>query len=58
MFFIYIAGTYRVPTVERSEGCRVLTLAVSALLDFLGWDHAKEGDKALSFAPAFDLLKV
>ncbi|CAL1161019.1 unnamed protein product [Cladocopium goreaui] len=41
-----------------SEGCRVLTLAFSALLDLLGWDHAKEGDKALNFAPAFDLLGV
>ena len=46
------------PTIERSEGCRVLTLAFSALLDLLGWDHAKEGDKALNFAPAFDLLGV
>ena len=46
------------PTVERSEGCRVLTLAFSALLDLLGWDHAKEGDKALNFAASFDLLGV
>ncbi|CAL1163338.1 unnamed protein product [Cladocopium goreaui] len=46
------------PTIERSEGCRVLTLAFSALLDLLGWDHAKEGDKALNFAADFDLLGV
>ena len=46
------------PTIERSEGCRVLTLAFSALLDLLGWDHAKEGDKALNFAANFDLLGV
>ena len=36
------------PTVERTEGCRVLTLAFSAFLNLLGWDHAKEGDKALN----------
>ena len=36
----------------------MLTLAFSALLDLLGWDHTKEGDKALNFAPAFDLLGV
>ena len=46
------------PTVERSDGCRVLTLAFSALLDLLGWDHAKEGDKALNFSATFDLLGV
>ena len=46
------------PTVERGEGCRVLSLAVSALLDLLGWEHAKEGDKALNFAASFDLLGV
>ena len=46
------------PTVERSEGCRVLSLAFSALLDLLGWDHAKEGDKALNFSATFDLLGV
>ena len=33
-------------------------LAFSALLDLLGWDHAKEGDKALNFAADFDLLGV
>eukprot|EP00435_Cladocopium_sp_Y103_P033666 s1851_g8.t1 len=46
------------PTVERSAGCKVLSLAVSAVLDMLGWAHAKEGDKALNFAAAFDLLGV
>eukprot|EP00435_Cladocopium_sp_Y103_P027136 s1919_g6.t1 len=46
------------PTIERSEGCRVLSLAFSAVLDMLGWVHAKEGDKALNFAEAFDLLGV
>ena len=46
------------PTVERSQGCKVLSLAFSAILDMLGWHHAKEGDKALNFAEAFDLLGV
>ena len=46
------------PTLERVEGCKVLTLAFSAVLDLLGWDHAKEGDKAISFASTFDLLGV
>eukprot|EP00435_Cladocopium_sp_Y103_P057714 s379_g20.t1 len=46
------------PTLERAEGCRILSLAFSAVLDMLGWVHAKEGDKALNFAEAFDLLGV
>ena len=46
------------PTLERAEGCKVLTLAFSAVLDLLGWEHAKEGDKALNFANVFDLLGV
>ena len=45
-------------TLERAPGCRVLSLAFSAVLDMLGWGHAKEGDKALNFAGAFDLLGV
>lgn len=46
------------PTLERDAGCRVLTLAFSAVLDMSGWAHAKEGDIALNFAEAFDLLGV
>ena len=46
------------PTIEREPGCRVLSLAVSAVLGMLGWEHAKEGDKAQNFAVAFDLLGV
>ena len=46
------------PTLERVEGCKVLTFAFSAVLDLLGWEHAKEGDKAISFASTFDLLGV
>lgn len=45
-------------TLERIDGCRVLTLAFSAILDLLGWEHAKEGDKAVNFASVFDLLGV
>ena len=44
--------------MEREPGCKVLSLAFSAILDMLGWQHAKEGDKALNFAAAFDLLGV
>ena len=46
------------PTLERIDGCRVLTLAFSAILDLLGWEHAKEGDKAVNFASVFNLLGV
>lgn len=46
------------PTIERAEGSRVLSLSISALLDILGWHHAKEGDKALSFSDTFDVLGV
>ena len=46
------------PTLERTKGRRVLSLAVSGVLDLLGWAHAKEEDKALNFASAFDLLGV
>ena len=46
------------PTIERSEGCRALTLAFSAFRDSLEWDRAKEGDKAFNFSQAFDLLVV
>ena len=46
------------PTLVCTEGCKVLTPAFSAILDLLGWEHAKEGDKVLGFAAAFDLLGV
>lgn len=48
----------RLHWIERSDGCRVLTLASGATLDLLGWEHAKEGDKALDFSEVFDLLGV
>ena len=46
------------PVVEVSSGCRVLSSAVSAVLDILGWTHAKEGDKTFPFASTFDVLGV
>ena len=33
-------------------------MAFSAILDLLGWEHAKEGDKAANFSSVFDLLGV
>ena len=36
----------------------MLTLAFSVTLDLLGWEHAKEGDRALDFSEVFDLLGV
>ena len=46
------------PVVENSAGCRVLSSAVSAVLDILGWTHAKEGDKTFPFSSVFDVLGV
>ena len=46
------------PTLECASGAKVLSLAVESLLDELGWQYAKEGDKALSFGEAFDALGV
>lgn len=46
------------PTVEQSEGCQVLTLALSASLDLLGWYHAKVRGKALNLLASVDLLGV
>ena len=46
------------PTVECLSGAKVLSLAVEAVLDELGWQYAKEGVKALAFDAAFDALGV
>lgn len=43
------------PAIEPEPGAKVLSLAVSALLDILGWLHAKEGDKGLTFQQTFDV---
>ena len=46
------------PTIECASGAKVLSMAVEALLDEMGWQYAKEGVKALSFCEAFDALGV
>ena len=46
------------PMIEKTEGAKVLSSAFGAVLDMLGWVYAKEGDKAQSFAEAFDALGV
>ena len=46
------------PMIERTAGTRVLSLSFGAILDLLGWQYAKEGDKASDFALAFDALGV
>ena len=44
--------------IKKTEGAKVLSSAFGAVLDILGWVYAKEGDKALGFAEAFDALGV
>ena len=46
------------PMIERAAGARVLSLSFGAVLDLLGWQYAKDGDKAADFALAFDALGV
>ena len=46
------------PVVETAAGCKVLSSAISAVFDILGWTYAKEGDKAFPFAVEFDVLGV
>ena len=46
------------PVVETTAGCKVLSSAISAVFDILGWTYAKEGDKAFPFAVEFDVLGV
>jgi len=44
--------------IEPSGGCKVLSLAVGAIFDSLGWAYAREGEKGLPFAQAFHVLGV
>lgn len=44
--------------IEPSGGCKVLSLAVGAIFDILGWTFAREGENGLPFAQAFDVLGV
>lgn len=46
------------PMIEPSPGCKVLSLAVGAIFDIRGWTYAREGDKGLPFAEAFDVLGI
>ena len=46
------------PVVEVSSGCRVLSSAISAVVDILGWTYVREGDKASPFAREIDVLGV
>ena len=44
--------------METASGCKVLSSAISAVFDILGWTYAKDGDKAFPFASEFDVLGV
>ena len=45
------------PVVETASGCKVLSSAISAVFDILGWTYAKDGDKASPVASEFDVLR-
>ena len=46
------------PTVSPSSSASVLTKALTAILNLLGWDHAQVGAKALDFAADFNALGI
>ena len=46
------------PTISPKASSSILTKALSAVLDLLGWDHAKVGTKAYDFAADFNALGV
>lgn len=46
------------PTISPSASSTMLSKAMTALLSYLGWDHAKVGAKALDFASTFNALGV
>ena len=48
------------PTIECSEGTKILDAAIHSILDILGWDFARStgDDKAHDFQQAFDALGV
>ena len=48
------------PTIECSEGTKLLDSAIHSMLDALGWDFARASndDKAQCFQSAFDALGV
>eukprot|EP00438_Fugacium_kawagutii_P019704 Skav203546 [mRNA] locus=scaffold220:186544:187563:+ [translate_table: standard] len=44
--------------IEREPGAKILSSSFGAVLDILGWQYAKEGDKACDFASSLDALGV
>ena len=46
------------PTVSPSSSASLLTKALTAILNLLGWDHAQIGSKALDFAADFNALGI
>ena len=46
------------PTVSPSSSASLLTKALTAILNLLGWDHAQVGSKALDFAADFNALGI
>jgi len=46
------------PTVSPSASASVLSKALTAVLNLLGWDHAQLGSKALDFAADFNALGI
>ena len=41
-----------------SSSASLLTKALTAILNLLGWDHAQVGSKALDFAADFNVLGI
>eukprot|EP00435_Cladocopium_sp_Y103_P042429 s357_g11.t1 len=46
------------PTISPTASSTILSKAMSSLLTYLGWDHAKVGVKAVDFAASFNALGV
>lgn len=46
------------PVVSPTESAGILSKSMTALLDMLGWDHAKLGTKAADFASDFNALGI
>ena len=46
------------PTVSPGASASVLSKALTAVLNLLGWDHAQVGSKALDFAADFNALGI
>ena len=46
------------PTISPSSSASILSKSMSAVLDLLGWEHAKVGSKAVDFASEFNALGI